>query len=74
MYNTGGVLVKKREEIGAVLREEREKRGHTIRKMAEILDISPATISNMERGLANVSDEKYILYAKSFGLEKNSLI
>ena len=27
MYNTGGVLVKKREEIGAVLREEREKKG-----------------------------------------------
>ena len=44
-------------EAGRLMREEREMRGISLRKMAELLSISPPHLSDMENGNRRYSPE-----------------
>ncbi|WP_028776611.1 helix-turn-helix transcriptional regulator [Shimazuella kribbensis] len=53
--------------VGAILLQERKIQGKTIQEVADEMGIGTTTVSGMERGLPNVADEKYIMYAKYLG-------
>lgn len=59
-----------RTTIGPILKKKREAKELTIRQVAKKLSVAPGTISNIERGLPNVSEEKFIDYAKFLGIEE----
>jgi tetratricopeptide (TPR) repeat protein len=63
----------RRDIIGPILRNERKKQGKTIQDISTELGISPSTISSMDRGLSNVSDDMYKEYAKSLGRAEDLL-
>jgi tetratricopeptide (TPR) repeat protein len=52
-------------QIGGVLRAERKKQGKSLEQIAEELGYGASTISSIERGIQNVSQEKRIAYAKA---------
>lgn len=59
--------------IGPILKSERKKQGKTIQDISNALGISPSTISSMDRGLTNASDEMYTEYAKALGRAEDLL-
>ncbi|MCH5584433.1 tetratricopeptide repeat protein [Shimazuella sp. AN120528] len=63
----------KREQIGVTLRAERRKLGVSCEVIAPDVGISHSTISLIERGFPNVSEEMIIKYASHFGLSKELL-
>jgi tetratricopeptide (TPR) repeat protein len=66
-------MLMRKDIIGPILRNERKKQGKTIQGVSMELGISPSTISSMDRGLSNVSDEMYKEYAKSLGRAEDLL-
>lgn len=62
-----------REQIGATLRVERRKTGKSCEAIAPEVGISHSTISLIERGFPNVSEEKIMIYASFFSLSKELL-
>jgi transcriptional regulator with XRE-family HTH domain len=62
-----------REQIGATLRAERKKLGLSCEVIAPDVGISHSTISLIERGFPNVSEEMILKYASFFGLSKELL-
>lgn len=55
-------------QIGGVLRAERKKQGKSLEEIAEELSCGASTISSIERGILNVSEEKRIAYARAVGM------
>jgi tetratricopeptide (TPR) repeat protein len=55
-------------QIGGVLRAERKKLGKSLEQIANELSCGASTISSIERGILNVSEEKRIAYAKAVGM------
>jgi transcriptional regulator with XRE-family HTH domain len=55
-------------QIGGVLRAERKKQGKSLEQIADELKCGASTISSIERGILNVSEEKRIAYAKEVGM------
>jgi tetratricopeptide (TPR) repeat protein len=53
--------------IGAILLQKRKSQKKTIQEVADEMEIGTTTVSGMERGLPNVADEKYMMYAKFLG-------
>ena len=74
-YYRGMIVVnrEKREQIGVTLRAERKKLGQSCEVIAPDVGISHSTISLIERGFPNVSEEIIIKYASYFGLSKELL-
>lgn len=62
-----------REQIGVALRVERRKTGKSCEVIAPEVGISHSTISLIERGFPNVSEEKIMMYASFFSLSKELL-
>src|SRR5690606_6212093 len=56
--------------IGPILRRERKKQKLTIEEVVKNLSFEATTLSNLERGFTNVTDEKYIEYATLLGIEE----
>jgi tetratricopeptide (TPR) repeat protein len=50
--------------IGKILKKERIARRMRQQDVADLLEVSPMTVSNIERGFLSVADEKYKQYAK----------
>ena len=44
------IMMNDRERIGKKLAEIRSEKGYTVRQLAELADLRPATISNVENG------------------------
>jgi tetratricopeptide (TPR) repeat protein len=55
-------------QIGGILRAERKKLGKSLEQMAEELGVGTSTLSSIERGIHNVSREKWTDYAKALGM------
>lgn len=55
-------------QIGGVLRAERKKQGKSLEEIADELGCGASTISSIERGILNVSEEKRIAYARAVGV------
>jgi tetratricopeptide (TPR) repeat protein len=55
-------------QIGGVLRAERKKQGKSLEQIADELKCGASTISSIERGILNVSEEKRIAYARTVGM------
>lgn len=56
-----------RKKTGSALRVKRKKLGISLEDMADKMQLSPSTLSLIERGMENVKDEKYEDYAKQLG-------
>jgi transcriptional regulator with XRE-family HTH domain len=54
---------------GEWLRETRTRRGLTAAELAELIDTSPQNISNYERGMATVNDDRAAKIATALGLD-----
>lgn len=61
-------------KLGQKIREIRSLRGMTGKKLAEISKISPAYLSEVERGLSEVSGEKLTRIAEALGVSVGTLI
>lgn len=48
------IMINDRERIGKKLAEIRNEKGYTVRQLAELADLRPATISNVENGKFSV--------------------
>ena len=48
------IMMNDRERIGKKLAEIRNEKGYTVRQLAELADLRPATISNVENGKFSV--------------------
>ena len=48
------IMMNDRERIGKKLAEIRNEKGYTVRQLAELADLRPATISNVENGILSV--------------------
>jgi transcriptional regulator with XRE-family HTH domain len=59
-------------EIGEVIRKVRKERGLRLEDLADE-NISPATVSNIERGVAHVSPEKITYLLEKLDLPMNKL-
>jgi transcriptional regulator with XRE-family HTH domain len=55
-------------QIGQRLREMRKKRGLTVREQARVLQVSPSTLSELERGIAGISLERLQSVAHRLGV------
>lgn len=55
-------------QIGGVLRAERKKLGKSLEQIADELGIGISTVSSIERGIYNVSEDKRTAYAKALGM------
>ncbi len=55
-------------QIGGVLRAQRKKLGKSLEQMADELKVGISTLSSIERGIHNVSQEKWMEYAKLLGI------
>lgn len=60
--------------IGERLRNVRKDLGYTREKFAEILDISPVTLSNVELGRTHVSQIMLINLYKIFGISSDEIL
>lgn len=60
--------------LGDTLRELREHKKLPLRVVAAFLDIDPAILSRIERGLRKASREQIIKLAKYFGANEDELI
>lgn len=60
--------------IGERLRNIRENLGYTRESFAEILDISPATLSNVELGRTHISQIILINLYKVFGISSDEIL
>lgn len=60
------------QEIGKIVRKVRKERGLRLEDLADE-NISPATVSNIERGIAHVSPEKISYLLKKLHLSKHQL-
>jgi len=60
--------------LGARIREERLKKGWTIEKLAEYMDLSPSFLGSVERGEKALSIEKLYRASEIFGVTTDSLI
>jgi transcriptional regulator with XRE-family HTH domain len=63
-----------RKTIGARIRRERIKRGLTIEKLAEKLDISPSFLGCVERGERSLSIENLVHISEFFSVTIDSLV
>ncbi len=57
-----------------MIRATREARGISLRSLAATLDLSPATLSALERGLAPLTIERTRLAAAALGTTVESLL
>jgi tetratricopeptide (TPR) repeat protein len=57
-------------QIGGILRAERKKLNKSLEQMADELKVGVTTLSSIERGIHNVSKEKWMDYAKALGMGK----
>ncbi len=60
------------QEVGKIVRKVRKERGLRLEDLADE-NISPATVSNIERGIAHVSPEKISYLLKKLHLSENKL-
>lgn len=60
-------------EIGAFIRELREKKKMPLRKLAAELDIDTSTLSKIEKGERQANTEMLPILAKIFGLDYKQL-
>lgn len=61
----GGLV---RETLGRVLRDRREAAGRTLTRLAEAAELSPAFLSEVERGLKDVSTDRLVHLAHALGV------
>ena len=54
--------------LGAILRREREAGARTLAEVAELAGLSPAYLSEVERGRKEISTERLILVARTLGI------
>ncbi len=57
-----------RDTLGRVLRQRREAAGRTLTEVAEAAEISPAFLSEVERGLKDVSSDRLVHLAHALGV------
>lgn len=57
-----------RETLGRVLRHRREAAGRTLTELAEAAELSPAFLSEVERGLKDVSTDRLVHLAHALGV------
>ncbi len=57
-----------RETLGHVLRQRREAVGRTLTEVAEAAELSPAYLSEVERGLKDVSTDRLVDLAHALGI------
>ncbi len=57
-----------RETLGRVLRQRREAAGRTLTEVAEAAELSPAFLSEVERGLKDVSTDRLVHLAHALGI------
>jgi len=60
--------------IGKRLREMRKMRGLTVREQAALLQVSPSTLSELERGIAGISLQRLQSVAHSLGVSVSDLL
>jgi transcriptional regulator with XRE-family HTH domain len=60
--------------IGKRLREMRKMRGLTVREQASLLQVSPSTLSELERGIAGISLQRLQSVAHSLGVSVSDLL
>jgi len=63
-----------RSELGARIRKIRSDKGLTGQELAKQSRISPTYLSEIERGLSDISGEKLIRIADALGVDLNDLI
>lgn len=61
-------------QIGQRLREMRKMRGRTVREQARLLNVSPSTLSELERGIAGISLARLQSVAHSLGVSITDLL
>ena len=61
-------------EVGRRIRTMRVSKGFTGQRLADLAKISPAYLSEVERGLSEVSGEKLLRIATSLGVSVQSLL
>jgi transcriptional regulator with XRE-family HTH domain len=57
-----------RETLGRVLRQRRETMGRTLTDLAQAAELSPAFLSELERGLKDVSTDRLVDLAHALGV------
>jgi transcriptional regulator with XRE-family HTH domain len=62
-----------REALGRLLRHRREAAGRTLTEMAEAAGLSPAFLSEIERGLKDVSTDRLLQLARALGVSAAEL-
>lgn len=62
------VIIVDFKQIGGVLRAQRKKLGKNLEQMADELKVGVSTLSSIERGIHNVSKEKWLAYANALGM------
>jgi transcriptional regulator with XRE-family HTH domain len=60
--------------IGKRLRDMRKMRGLTVREQASLLQVSPSTLSELERGIAGISLQRLQSVALSLGVSVSDLL
>ena len=61
-------------EIGARIRQIRQRIGITASRLAELAEISPGYLSEVERGLAEISSQKLARIANELGVSTDELL
>ncbi len=60
--------------FGQYIRQVREDNGLSLRKVAEMIEITPSLLSKIERGIENASEEVIINLAKQYQLNEDILL
>jgi transcriptional regulator with XRE-family HTH domain len=68
------MLVTRNVDLGRRIREQRQRAGLTGQRLAEDAQISPGFLSEVERGLAEISVERLQRIAKVLGVEVGALL
>lgn len=56
-------------ELGAYMRQLREAKGLTQREVAQLVNVTDNHISDVENGIRKMSPERYLQFAKVFGVD-----
>jgi transcriptional regulator with XRE-family HTH domain len=62
-----------RTALGRLLRRRREATGHSLARLADLAGCSPAYLSEVERGLKEVSTDRLVSLARALGLQPADL-
>jgi len=62
------------DQIGIIIRREREKRNLLLREASALLEIDQAILSKIERNERNATKEQILKFSETYNLEEENLL